>query len=351
MTPEFRYTQSTRAEDVHHLGNILDQCFINIPGSEENFINQVGVENIRLMRDSDQIAGGLAMISMGQWWGGQCIPMVGIAGVGIAPEYRGTGVAANLIRNAVKELYSTGVPISVLYPAVQRLYRKAGYEQAGCSCIWEVPTKDMKQEVLFTREKETVYAYLLGATEQPQGYIIFSQHQENDGSVLRVRDWVVLTTAAANTFWSFLANHSSQVDKIRWTSSAVDLLSLLLPEQSVKQKRIKRWQLRVIDIIKALEQRGYPLGIQAELHLLVQDDLVPENNGKFILNVADGRGQVAKGGKGDMKLDISGLAPLYTGLFTPRQLQLAGRLDATEVSLVAAAQLFAGVSPSMPDFF
>lgn len=87
------------------------------------------------------------------------------------------------------------------------------------------------------------------------------------------------------------------------------------------------------------------------MHLEVRDDLLAENNGKFILSVANGRGEVTSGGKGELQLDIRGLAPLFTGLFTPHQLQVTGKLEATESALAAATQIFAGVSPWMADFF
>nr|WP_084786350.1 sterol carrier protein domain-containing protein [Mastigocladopsis repens] len=69
------------------------------------------------------------------------------------------------------------------------------------------------------------------------------------------------------------------------------------------------------------------------------------------LSVANGCAEVTSGGKGEMKLDIRGLAPLYTGLFTPQQLQFAGQLDATQTAMSAATQIFAGASPWMADFF
>ncbi len=391
MTPQFEYSQNVNPEDVLGLGNILNQCFIEL-GENESYINRIGVENLRILHQNKQIVGGLALISMGQWWGGVSIPMMGIAAVGIAPQYRGSGGAIALMQHTVKELYDNGVPISVLYPATQRLYRKAGYEQAGASCVWEIPALSIqvREQLLPVKpvvpinlelfhdlyhkqatlnngylnrnqfmwegvnkplEKEPLYAYLMGETDQPQGYIIFSQHADKDDTILRIRDWVVLTTAAAQTFWSFLANHRSIIDKIRWKSSPVDSLTLLLPEQTAKLKHISRWMLRVIDVVKALEKRGYPKKIQTELHLEVEDDLIAENNGKFILSIANGRGEVTKGGKGELQLDIKGLAPLYTGLFTPQQLQLTGKLQGTETSLDIATQIFAGSSPWMADFF
>ncbi|MBP5973917.1 GNAT family N-acetyltransferase [Brasilonema sp. CT11] len=391
MMPKFEYSQLIK-EDIQRLGNILEQCFLMSPGDSEIFFNSIGLENFRVIRAGEEVAGGLGIIPMAQWWGGERVPMAGISVVGIAPEYRAGGAALTMMQHTVKELHAKGVPISTLYPATQRLYRKAGYEQGGISSIWEVPTQSIlvkeqplpvgavadkvheKFHELYQQhaklnngllerhqslweymfkpdKKEGIYAYLIGYAEQPQGYIIFSQHQDQDGSFIRVKDFVVMTTAAAQTFWNFLAKHRSVIQNVQWKGSATESLTLLLPEQTAKQKSTSYWMLRVIDVVKALEKRGYPPGIQAELHLEIQDDLLAENNGKFILSVANGRGEVTSGGKGEMKLDIRGLAPLYTGLFTPQQLQLAGRLDATETARFAATQIFVGTAPWMADFF
>ncbi|MBW4614395.1 MAG: GNAT family N-acetyltransferase [Desmonostoc vinosum HA7617-LM4] len=393
MISKFEYATLAHAEDAQHLGHILEQCYIMSAGDSELYINRVGLENLRILYQNQQVVGGLAILPMGQWWGGQCVPMMGIAAVGIAPEYRGSGAAIALMQNTLKQLHTQGVPISVLYPATQRLYRKAGYEQAGSYCIWEVLTENIQikeqplplqfvapsnyeafyelyqQQAKITHgyldrnqaiwlglirpeDQETVYSYFIGDKDQPQGYIIFSQHStEDDSAILRVRDWVILTDAAMQTFWSFLANHRSQIKKVRWKSSVIDSLTLPLPEQTANIWRQERWMLRVIDVVKALELRGYPPGIQTELHLEVKDDLLTSNNGKFILSVANGHGEVRTGGKGELQLDIRGLAPLYTSLFTPYQLQLSGKLQATETVLSVATQIFAGVSPWMANFF
>jgi predicted acetyltransferase len=76
-----------------------------------------------------------------------------------------------------------------------------------------------------------------------------------------------------------------------------------------------------------------------------------ENNGQFVLTVSGGRGEVTRGGKGELQLDVRALAPLYTGLFTPYQLQLTGQIVATDDALTVATQLFTGSEPWMPDKF
>lgn len=389
MNPLFDYSSLSTPEDVQRLGEILDQCF-GSPPDDGVYFNIVGRENLRVLRQSSQIAGGLALIPMSQWWNGQRVSMTGIASVGVAPEYRGSGAAISLMKSAVQDLHAQGVALSVLYPAVQSLYRKAGYEQAGNACGWEVPLSTIQLRersltvqripldrdvfdriyqqqanitnghlyrptalwnLLLNPQKETLYGYLFGSIDHPEGYVVFSHERVAETSILRVKDWITLTTAAGQTLWSFLADHRFQTEKVRWKGATIDPLTLLLPEQTAKLKFVNHWMLRIVNVKKSLEQRGYPSGLQTELHLDVRDDLLPENNGKFKLSVSEGRGEVTQGGTGELTLDIRGLAPLYTGLFTPHQLQRAGYLEATDAAIVTATQIFAGASPWMPDFF
>jgi len=400
MAPEWEYSQVASAEDGERLASICSQCFISSRDNSQIYSNLIGRENLRVIRQNQQILGGLAFTPMGQWFGGQRVPMTGIAAVGVAPEYRGTGAAIAMMKHAVKELHSQGVAISVLYPAVHQLYRQAGYEQGGHYCVWEIPTGSiqlreqplpmipvdcsdlrsahqrsyrMMQDIYqkqarlnngnldrnqfiwqtMTRAdgEEIIYAYLIGTADQPQGYIIFKQEREHNSTYLKVIDWSVLTTAAAQSFWSFLNHHRSQIDLVRWKSSPLDSLTLLLPEPKAKLKTADRWMLRIVDVTIALEERGYPAGVETELHLEVRDDLIGTNSGKYILSIANAKGEVTSGGKGQLKLDIRGLAPLYTGLFTPQQLQLAGLLEGEDTALSAAAQIFAASSPWMSNFF
>lgn len=395
MTSVFEYGIVCDSKDAQRLRLILQQCFSSSPEDSEIYFQRIGLENFRCIRYAGQIVGGLAILQMGQWYGLKCVPMAGIAAVGIAPEYRGMGAAMELLRQTVREIYTQGVPISVLYGATQRPYRKVGYEQAGTSYGWEMPINSINlsdtfgglgqrtlpmqpvipvrhevfEQVYHQQAKITngflarthviwdeivvppVYAYLIGEETQIEGYIIFRQRQVDNSNIIDIRDCALLTTAAIKRFWTFIADHRSQVEKVRWNDSVVDPLSLILPEQTAKIYRSGRWMLRIIDVGKALERRGYPEQLEAELHLDIRDDLLPENNGKFILIVLNGRGKVINGGRGELRVDINSLSPLYTGLFSPYQLQLTGALQATDSALSLAMQIFAGSAAWMPDFF
>lgn len=379
---------SLKEEDAKELAAILGQCFAI--SDTQMYFDRLGTENFRVVTEGGRIVGGLGIYQMGQWFGGKSVPMAGLAAVGVPPEQRGTGVAFELLSRTLQELYEKEVPISALYPATQRLYRKVGYEQGGNSCIYEIPTNSIGlsdrtlpvqpvnpinyqifsdiysqsaikingnldrnpaiwEGIIQPREQEVIYAYLVGTQSQPEGYIIF--HQNRKESQLIILDWVALTTSAAKRLWTFVADHRSQIKTAMWRGSVVHPLLLFLPEQTAKVKNSSMWMLRIIDVAKALSGRGYPVGVEAELHLMVQDDLLSDNNGNFILRVSGGSGEVTRGGKGELRLNIRGLSPLYTGLYTPHQLQFSGFLEASDRVLATATEIFALSVPWMADFF
>ncbi|MGJ3246665.1 MAG: GNAT family N-acetyltransferase [Elainellaceae cyanobacterium] len=391
MTSQFEYQPLNDSGEAQKLGELLTQCFISPPGVESRYIDRIGMQNFRAIYRARELLGGLSMIPMGQWYGGQRVPMVGIASVGIAPEYRSSGAAIALMQQMIKELYQQGMALSALYPAAQRLYRKAGYEQGGTYCGWKIipdhiqlrdivlpvqaisPSLDwvqpiyqrqahhhngnldrhpcLWQELLQVEEQQPLYVYRLGSPSDPEGYLIFDQKRTSEGTTLNIRDWATLTNAAGRSIWAFLASHRSQIDTIYWKGGSTDFLTLMLPEQRWESRFNERWMLRIIDIASALESRGYPSYLEVELHLNVHDDLIPENNGPLTLSVADGKGSVMPGGKAELAIDIRGLASLYSGLFSPHQLQLAGYLTGTDTSMAIATQLFSSTEPWMPDFF
>ena len=83
----------------------------------------------------------------------------------------------------------------------------------------------------------------------------------------------------------------------------------------------------------------------------VADDVLPSNNGRFVLRVVDGRGRVEKGGQGRLRLHIRDLAALYSGYLSPWELRGAGSLMGEATDLAAAALAFGGPRPWLPDMF
>ncbi len=383
----YQYISTPNTQQLERLGEIVCQCFGSLLSEWQPYLNRIGGENFRIITRQEQTIGGLAIYHMGQWFGGESLPMAGIAAVGVAPEYRGQGVANRLLKQTIQELYRQQIPISALYPATQIPYRQVGYEQGGSYCKWKLPTASIQlrerdltlerieisdrriadiyrqqsrlnngnlernraiwESVLEPPKEGTLYAYLIGSPDRPEGYITFTQEKKQ----IEIADWALLSAAAAKRVWTFQGDHRSQIEEVTWWGSPVNPFLLLLPEQSAIVEKQENWMLRVIDLATALTKRGYPPELSAELHLEVRDELLPTNNGKFRLQVCQGKGKIERGGNGDFQLNIRHFASLYTGFLSPIQLKQLNYLQAPPAALATASLIFTGDRPWMPDFF
>jgi predicted acetyltransferase len=391
---DFDYGSPSSPAEIEALSEIIIRAFAGSPERIATYVKRLGVDNFRVARSGGAVAGSLGIYFMGQWFGGKRIPMAGIAAVGVMPEHRGTGVASELMVRAIKELHAAGIPLSTLYPSTQRLYRKVGYEQAGHRSLIALDAAtiglnerttpmhavDPSQHQILHQvyqdraqmtcgnldrnpeiwrrvvergsDTERVYASLVGSRDRPEGYIVFTQPRRKSGYDLSIEDLVALTPGAARRLLTFIGDHRSEAHEVVWAGPLKDPLLCVLPEQDYRIRHVERWHLRILNLPEALARRGYPdVERDEELDLEVRDELLPSNDGRFQLRVSSGRGEVTRGGRGDMKLDIGGLAPLFTGFFTPFELASVGLLEATPAALASAARIFAGPEPWMPDAF
>jgi predicted acetyltransferase len=126
---------------------------------------------------------------------------------------------------------------------------------------------------------------------------------------------------------------------------------LLMFEHRHQTRLLMTWMLRIVDVPRALEERGYPQSLTERIDFEIEDDVVPENTGRFVLEVEAGRGHVRRGGRGVVRLTARALAPLYSGRASPQDLVAAGQLDANAATIRRLAPVFAGPAPWMADTF
>ncbi len=201
--------------------DIMAQALMFPPPEEFDWPARFGRDNIRLARRNGRVAGGLAYVRMGQFFGGRSVPMVGISSVGVAPDQRSSGVATAMMRRAVEELAAEGVPLSALYPATQPVYRRQGYELAGVRLGYRMPIRsidarerELELQAIDASEQEAVRSvyvrvaphrpgnldrcewnwkriwhprqgksrgFLISGRDGPQGYAIFLQERPQTG--------------------------------------------------------------------------------------------------------------------------------------------------------------------------
>ncbi len=383
-----------REGDLAGVLDILSWCFQFAVDDAHNWLQRSGMEHVRVFRESGAPVACLLQIPMGHWFGGRMVPMIGIAAVGSTPENRGRGAAERLMNATVRELHRRKVPVSTLYPATRALYRRSGYEIAGARYQGSARIGALKVRATEptvrpataddTPAIEALYrehaarmngflergsyvwnriraprigtpprAYLIEGERGLEGYFYVTHRPSTLPELvdLRVTDQVMTTAAAARRALAFFAHHWTLTDKVFVSTGPADPFAFAFPEESFKSELWHHFMLRVVDVEQALATRGYAPGLEIEVELEVRDEQIPENTGRYVLEIADGKGSVRRGGGGGVKLDARGLAPLYTGYLAPAALRVAGLVDGDDRALARAALAFASQAPWTPDGF
>lgn len=362
------------------------------------YLQLAGPHNFRAVRYNGQWAACLASIPCGQYFGGRAVPMAGIAAVAVAPEARGRAVAKFMMRSELERLFAARVPISTLYPATIPLYRGVGYEFAGVQYEHRLPihaisTQDRSLRVRRDTPADApalarLYAEMAVATNGNvertdffwarvrdfrgtplQGYVfegsggiegyLFLQKRQPPASgtllsynTVFLSDFTAATPTAARCMLSFIAAHYSLCDTVAWFGGSTDALWQFILREAFLQSTLRaHWMLRIVHCQAALEARGYSSHVAGEVHLDIRDNILAGNNQRMVLNLRDGRGIVAPGGRGDVRIDVRGLAAVYAGFYSSTELRMAGYLDGEEDGAALLAAACAGPASWMRDPF
>ncbi len=389
---EMAYRRASET-DLPAITRLLSHAFAGKPGDVTPWLVDAGVHNLRTLGENPRAC--LLRIEMGQYFGGKSVPMLGVAGVAVAPEARGEGLARRMMGELIREAHADGFALSALYASTQALYRQVGYEQGGVRCRITIQVRDIGvrareprvvpltkddqpaiaecyrryasahdgmldrgdyvwKRVWSRREDEFHPFGVRGTGGEIRGYLFLHQRRNKDTG----RQDLILSDACANThdasrrLLGFLGDFTTMGDSLTLFAGPLHPWLAIMPEQRFVVEHRELWMLRVVDAPKALAMRGYGPGIEGEAHLDIHDDLVGTNSGPLVLRVKGGVGEVTRGGRGSVRASARGLAALYTGAHSARSLIACGLADGSEGAVREAAALFAapGVA-SMHDFF
>jgi predicted acetyltransferase len=282
-----------------------------------------------------QPAAGASFHDMRQWWHGRSVPMAGVAGVMVAPEYRGRGVGRRLMTALLDEIAARGYPLSALYPATMPLYRSLGWELAGARDSVIIPARSLRglappdaavtsadsraAPVLrragpgdaaaviavlgrvheaardcgpITRDAVTVAEWLAGpdvyAYLAEDGFLAYQWHNGNRDLFVERAEAVSGQTVRA--FWTHLGSYASMAEKVYARTGPASALWWLTRERDTGIEHRSRWMLRVVDAPAAIAARGFPAATSLSLPLRIADDARPANSGRWQLSVAVGAG-------------------------------------------------------------
>ncbi len=353
------------------------------------------LKHLQVAKEEGRVVGGYIAWQIGQVFGGRGVPMAALRAVAVAPAQRGKGLADRMMRRALLDAAANGSCIATLFPATQGLYRKTGYEVAGHRVLYRVPlaaipaehrgdativegtgadlptlralhaerarqsnghlerSAEFWQRMIAPPGQAQRKVHLLVDGGIPVGYALTSARRDASSQKgdLWLYDHVVATAGAARTLRAFVADHRSVIKDLLLFGAPAEPLWLPLEEQRMQVVDWQRWMLRLTDVPAALEARGYPEGLRAELALDVDDPVLPKNAGRIVLSVEGGRGRVHAGGDGALRAHVRGLASLYASYLSPHELKATGLVDGDAAALDVARAIFAGPQPYMTEMF
>jgi predicted acetyltransferase len=337
-----------------------------------------------------------------QWFGGRPLPMCGVWGVATVPEHRASGLASAAVAEVLREARDDGTPISMLYPAVLRPYRRLGYELAGTHAKHWVPLGsipgdlgddlssvaelDLERDLAgvkacFHRWARTNHGAFEAVDDRwwtervlgpaPEGQSRFVVVHAPDGSIegfagfryertdgrLGVEFGLscsVLTATSDRAFRSLLAyfrGFRGVGEWVAWAGPPADPVALLIPEQDISVSFRLDWMLRMLDVPDAFARRGYA-PVDAEAVFAVDDPLFPENGGPWRLTLKEGIADVTPDdGPVGRPIPVGALSAMFTGYLRVADAVRLGVLDDDDPAVPALALALEGPHPWCPFFF
>lgn len=335
--------------------------------------------------------------------GGRPVPTAGVAGVAVAPEYRGRGLARRVLRHLLARARDRGAAIATLFRTSPALYRSLGFENVAELRTIELPASAIaglrrpeavalrravladvpaaravydaaaaESSCLLTRVGQSFpvddAAWLaqpgevtlaVDAGGQVIGYARWVRGAGyGPGVVLSVTDMHALTGDGYAALLAMLGSFSAVTPLIRLSSSGTDPITWFVPGDGWAVTSVQPYLLRVLDVPAAVAARGWPAGVDGSVRLRVRDPVCPWNDAPFVLEVSGGEGRLRPDERGSADgpapscLDSRGLAVLYAGGVPPAMLRRAGLLrdgSASDDAFLASA--FAGPQPAILDYF
>lgn len=279
----------------------------------------------------------------------------------MAAEDRGQGALRPLFAEVLDAARTAGAVISTLFPTAPRIHRGSGYELISDYATVAVPSwvlgglprpaagATRRAEVADVQPIRAVYDAWAAAQNGPLsrrgvsfpataeeylgdftgmsvaldeagavcGFASWDRGRGYGGeAVLEVSDLLALTADGYRSLLATVGSFASVVGTVKIDTSGDDVARLFLPSAHWKVVASDPSMLRLLNVAGAPAERDYPPGVYAQLGFRLAGDFLAEENGSYLLQVADGasvcrRDSVAAG---ERTLSPGGLALVYAGV-------------------------------------
>lgn len=371
--------EAGNGHDTSEMARLLSWAFGFSKERSEEYIANVGLGSLRLLRSEGKAAACAALLETAHIFHGKSVQAANIAHVAIAPEYRGRGLAVPFVDALCAEAQGKGASIATLFASTRPVYRKSGFELAGHEIVYEAETaslavasklafdrvelddprlasayaaKTLCEAGLLSRGQahwnelrrkptDALAAYL---AEDDVAYLILDMGND---ACLNVRDWYAASPEAAQGVLSFLARFRSVYPVVRWHGGLQDDLVAAMPDKGWRLAHQEEWLLKVLDPATALRQRGYSID-DARLALRIGD---VETALEIEIKAGEVMVREATGGFPAVTLQAQAFVQIFTGFRSASKLAQYGQISGTATDIRLCDQLFAGPVPWVAEHF
>ncbi|MFP4628596.1 MAG: enhanced intracellular survival protein Eis [Halobacteriales archaeon] len=335
------------------------------------------------------------------WFGadvrGRRLDTPGLSAVATPPEFRRRGHVRELLAHCLEEYHERGSHLSLLWPFKHAFYRDLGWERAYRYVAYELdpgallgvaerdrgtmhpaddpPLDDLdaiyraatagldlavdrsaswwRHRVLDGWAGEPHLYVWRDDADDARGYVVFRIEREGSDRELLVDDLAAGDPEAFRQVWRFLANHDSQVARIRAHAPAdAALLDHLATRDGVEVTLREGIMARLVDARRTLSALAYPEAAAGSVVLGVRDDLVDWHDEPLHLEVtAGGADCEPTDADPDAVADVATLSALAVGARPAGALAAADRLEADPAVVETLEALFPPRRSFCQDFF
>jgi predicted acetyltransferase len=335
--------------------------------------------------DGDRLAAQAFALRWATFVGGVPIPTTGIGNVTVAPEDRGGGTAQRLMSEVLANERSRGAVLSGLFGGAPALYRRLGYGLIDRSVLWRIPLPALAGvrptapvalrpasaedaddcAAVYAESARAGTAAMDRSGAQPWapwsratvavsegrviGYLAFHSERVDGRVVIRVDELVARTADGYRALLGSLASWASVAETVTMQAGNAHPALALLRGNPIPLS-VAPYMLRIVDLQAAVQLRGWA-GADGQAVLRLDDPILPENDGTWLLTAEQGRAKIEPTTRSpDAALTSEGLALWYSGVARLAQLRTLGLGGGTQAERFLDA-LAVAPPPSITEFF
>jgi predicted acetyltransferase len=348
--------------------------------------------------DGDRFVGTSGVFTMTLVVPGGVLLAGGITWVTVMPSHRRRGILSAMMRLMIDDCHRRGEPLAMLWAAEGAIYQRFGFGMATVCVNLETESKAVGFARDWPREGscrlipagegldlvDTVYEAarpehpgFLGRTPDwwtgilplpekdgkggearrlvvyetdggPEAYAVYKTKGEwnvrGPRGTVTVEEAIGCTPRGTREIWRYLLDIDLMHTLKTWRLPSDHPLIVLAAEpRRLGMTMGDGLWLRIVDVAGALEGRTYGVDGDASGRLILEltDPYCPWNAGRWRVDVAAGRGTVARTEeRAELALDANDLAAMYLGGFSATALAGAGRVVELEAGSLATADRF-----------